>query len=202
VTIALAASLIFAGAGCRGARAPSLLERAAEPHILHAGSGAPESAFPLPSADHEFIGSWGGYVKVIPADSQFTKDPVIPVSYYFGERNGVVYLRTEIYGNAQWPVLRSDVKMLDPRRVRFQIDSLCASCRPQGREVEVTTLKLADAKTLDEHVTAYCYWQGDGHQQVEFRGELHPLDQAQQAEINQQVERHHVLLGRINARAR
>jgi hypothetical protein len=186
--------------GCRGGEAPSLLEKAAPapPHIWHAGSGSSESIFALPAADHGFTGSWGGYIKVIPADQQFTHDPVVPTSYYFGERDGMVYLRTEIYGKARWPVMKSEVKLLDAHRVRLQVDSLCDTCRPPTREVEVTVLKLTGPKTLDEHVIAYSYRQGDGHQQVEYRGVLQPLDQSQLAAIDRAVEHNHVFLGRIN----
>ena len=167
-------------------------------HVLHSGdSSAP--TFLLPTANQHFIGSWGGHLSVDPSQAKLVTDPVMPASYYFGVMNGTIYLRTAVYGSAQWPVVRSSVKLLDSSRVRFQLDSLCSTCKPQCREVEVTTLKLVDDKTLDVQVDGYAYWQGDGHTLVTYHGTLHPVDAQQLATIDSEVKRNHVLLTKINA---
>jgi hypothetical protein len=190
-------------AGCNhtiNSTAPQMAESAPTmaAHVLHSGdSSAP--TFMLPAANQSFVGTWGGHVTVDPSDTKLVGDPVMPSSYYFGVMNGTVYLRTEVYGNSSWPVVKSSVALLDPSRVRFQLDSRCDTCKPSCREVEVTTLKLVDDKTLDVEVDGYAYWQGDGHTQVTYRGTLHPIDAQALAAIDAEVKRNHVLLTKINA---
>jgi len=202
------AILLLAAAGIAGCTrgTPSAGPRMAESmptiraHVLHTGNEASSApTFLLPAANQHFIGTWGGHVTVEPSEAKLVGDPVMPTSYYFGEMNGTIYLRTEVYGNSSWPVVKSSVALLDPSRVRFQLDSLCSSCTPQCREVEVTTLKLADDKTLEVEVDGYAYWQGDGHTLVTYRGTLHPINAQELAAIDAEVKRHHVLLTKINA---
>ncbi|HUY28343.1 MAG TPA: hypothetical protein VMV27_13070 [Candidatus Binataceae bacterium] len=192
-------------AGCTrgtGPAAPQMTESAPamQAHVLHDGNGASSApTFLLPAANQGFVGTWGGHLSVDPSQTKLVGDPVMPASYYFGVMNGTIYLRTEVYGNAAWPVVRSSVKLLDPSRVRFQLDSLCSTCKPQCREVEVTTLKLAGDKTLDVEVDGYAYWHGDGRTMVNYHGTLHPADAQQIAAIDSEVKRNHVLLTKINA---
>lgn len=166
-------------------------------HTANGDSSAP--TFLLPAANQHFVGTWGGHVSVNPSQTKLVGEPVMPASYYFGVMNGTIYLRTEVYGNAAWPVVKSSVKLLDPSQVRFQLDSLCSTCKPQCREVEVTTLKLVDEKSLEVEVDGYAYWQGDGFTQVNCRGTLHPMDAQQIAAIDAEVQRNHVLLTKIDA---
>jgi hypothetical protein len=201
LAVALLALGVATWAGCTRHPGVQITEgSAAAPHLLHAGTDAPDSIFLLPKADPAFVGSWGGELKVDPADARYTTHPAAPTSYYFGERNGTVYLRTAIYGRPNFPVVETHVELLDSRRVRFQIDSRCDTCSPPCREVETTTLKLVGAKAMQAHLVAYSYWQGDGHEQVDYVGELHPLTDAELSAIDNQVRRNHVLLGRINAK--
>lgn len=205
-TAAVSLTLLFAatvGIGCnRGApaSAPQMTEAmpTIQAHVLHNGDSAAPT-FMLPEANQSFIGTWGGHLTVDPSQTKLVGQAVMPASYYFGVMNGTIYLRTEVYGNAAWPVVKSSVKLLDPSRVRFQLDSLCSTCKPQCREVEDTTLKLNADKSLDVQVDGYAYWKGDGFTQVNYHGTLHPADAQQVAAIDNEVKRNHVLLTKINA---
>ncbi|MBF6567630.1 MAG: hypothetical protein IVW54_01990 [Candidatus Binataceae bacterium] len=206
LTIAFGLGVIW-GAGCsrHPASAPQSMAEAAHvaiPHGFHAGlmSTASEQV-PLPHADRGFIGAWGGSLEVNPAQAQHATVTRLPTSYYFGERGGTVYLSTSVYGDAKWPVVKTDVKLLDSRRVRFQLDSSCISCQPPGRQVEVTTLTLTGKNSMRADVDGYTYWQGDGHNNVDYHGELHPLTRAQVEAIDRNIESNHVLLSKIKARS-
>ncbi|MHB8383468.1 MAG: hypothetical protein ACYDC3_14170 [Candidatus Binataceae bacterium] len=202
----IALSLLLAAAACVGCNrpthmsAPQMTEAmpTIQAHVLHNGdSSAP--TFMLPEANQSFIGTWGGHVSVDPSQTKLVGQAVMPASYYFGVMDGTIYLRTEVYGNSAWPVVKSSVKLLDPSRVRFELDSLCSTCKPQCREVEDTTLKLNADKSLDVQVDGYAYWQGDGHTQVNYHGTLHPADARQISAIDSEVKRNHVLLTKINS---
>ncbi len=119
------------------------------------------------------------------------------MSYLFGEENGVVSLRTAVYGDADWPIVKKSVQLLTPKQVQFQLDSECRDCRPVVKEVEFTTLKLTDQGTLDAHAYGYAYRSGDGHQEVEYAGVLHQLSAQQVAAFDRAVERNHTLLTKI-----
>ncbi|HUY38652.1 MAG TPA: hypothetical protein VMV13_07465 [Candidatus Binataceae bacterium] len=203
---AISAALIAAAAfsGCtRGTNsaAPRMTEAmpSIQAHVLHTSGDSSAPTFLLPAANQHFVGTWGGHVSVDPSQTKLVGQAVMPASYYFGVMNGTIYLRTEVYGNAAWPVVKSSVKLLDPSQVRFQLDSMCSTCKPQCREVEATTLKLVNDNSLEVEVNGYAYWQGDGFTQVNYHGTLHPMDAQQLAAIDAEVQRNHVLLTKINA---
>jgi hypothetical protein len=200
ITLSLLVGVVCIGCTRGTSSAPQMTEAmpTIQAHVLHTGdSSAP--TFLLPEANQNFVGTWGGHVSVDPSQTKLVGEPVMPASYYFGVMNGTIYLRTEVYGNAAWPVVKSSVKLLDPSQVRFQLDSLCSTCKPPCREVEITTLKLTDSKSLDVEVNGYAYWQGDGFTQVNYHGTLHPMDAQQIAAIDAEVEHDHVLLTKIDA---
>jgi len=156
--------------------------------------------FELPKADKAFVGTWGGYLAVGALRDVRVARNVLPATYYFGERQGVVYLKTAVYGDPAWPIVKKSVKVLTPRKVEFQLDSLCSSCSPQAREVEVTTLDLTGHGTIDAHVYGYSYHTGDGHAQATYSGTLKPLNLAQAGTIERQVERNNTLLTHIDSK--
>ncbi len=174
---------------------------AAEPHTVSAATAASPSMglFELPAADRNFVGTWGGYARVDPGAATRVGKPMLPMTFYFGRKNGVVFLRTEVYGSPQWPVVGQKVETLDPKRVRFELDSACNSCTPPAREVEVTTLTLTDKNTMNVECTGYTSWQGDGHSGASYHGVLHLLNAAQAQAIDQQARQGGVLLTKINS---
>ena len=106
--------------------------------------------FLLPSADTGFVGSWGGYVHLQPGPQNASATMQdIPMSYYLGEQNGVVFLKTSVYGDPKWPVVKSAVKVLTPTSIEFKLDSVCASCTPPVKQQEVTRLTLIGNKQLE-----------------------------------------------------
>jgi hypothetical protein len=148
----------------------------------------------LPKADTGFVGSWGGHLRVqaTPGEMNDVAMTVVPDSYYFGERNGVVFIKTNVYGNPQWPVLSS-------RSIEFRIDSVCRICAPPERQQEVTRLALISPKQLAARVYVYSYRSGGGHVELTYQGTLHLLTPDELAAIDREVERDGKLVTRINS---
>lgn len=123
----------------------------------------------------------------------------VPMSYYFGERNGVVFLKTDVYGDPQWPVIKTGVKVLGPDSIEFRIDSMCKNCVPGQRQQEVTRLTLKGKNELAAEVYTYSYTSGDGHIELVYTGTLHLLDPQQLAALDREVEHNGKLLTKINS---
>ena len=123
---------------------------------------------------------------------------LLPTTYYFGECHGAGSLKTAVYGDPAWPIVKKSVKVLTPRQVEFQFDALWSSCSPQVREVEVTTLNLTGHGTSDAHLYGYSYRTDDGHAQAIYSGTLEPLNLAQAENIEHQLERNDSLLTPID----
>ena len=119
---------------------------------------------------------------------------LLPTTSYFGECHGAGSLKTAVYGDPAWPIVKRSVKVLTPLQVEFQFDALWSSCTPQVREVEVTTLNLTGHGTSGAHVYGYSYCTGDGHAQATYSGMLKPLNLAQAENIERQLERNNTLL--------
>jgi hypothetical protein len=174
------------------------------PHMLHNDDAVVPVAdlMLLPKAATGFVGTWGGTLKVqaAPDQMQYVVMKKAPASYYFGERDGVVFIKTDVYGDPQWPVVKTGVKVLNPRSVQFRIDSECKSCQPSERQQEVTTLTLVSPKEVDAQVSTYCYRSGDGYVQLNYSGKMHLLTPEELAAINREVERDGKLLTRINSK--
>lgn len=179
--------------------------RSVRPHMLHNDDTLVPAAdlMLLPKADTGFVGTWGGTLKVqaTPDQLQYVVMKEAPASYYFGERDGVVFIKTDVYGDPQWPVVKTGVKVLNPRSVQFRVDSECKPCQPSERQQEVTTLTLVNPNEVDAQVSTYCYKSGDSYVQLSYSGEMHLLTPAELAAINREVESDGKLLTRINSKA-
>lgn len=179
--------------------------RSVRPHMLHNDATLVSAAnlMLLPKADTGFVGTWGGTLKVqaTPDQMQYVTMKQAPASYYFGERDGVVFIKTDVYGDPRWPVVKTGVKVLNPRSVEFRIDSECKSCQPAERQQEVTTLTLVNPNEVDAQVATYCYESGDNYVQLNYSGKMHLLTPAQLSAINREVEHDGKLLTQINSKA-
>ena len=174
-----------------------------EPHTWHAAAAIPAAGLMLlPKANSAFVGSWGGYVQVQskPNSRRFVALSKMPMSYYFGEQNGVVFLKTNVYGNPQWPVVKTAVKVLTPTSVEFKLDSICKSCPSPVRQQEITRLTLTDNHELRAHCYTYAYASGDGQVQLEYKGVLRLLTADELAAIDKAVENKGKLLTTINSK--
>ncbi|HLH75400.1 MAG TPA: hypothetical protein VKV28_01215 [Candidatus Binataceae bacterium] len=192
-------------AAVAAARDANILEGAhsVRPHLSNAAAGpAMSDLFLLPKVDQGFAGSWGGHVQIQAATSQmsYAQSSDVAMSYYFGERNGVVFLKTNVYGDPQWPVVKTAVKVIDPKTIEFRLDSLCRSCTPEVRQQEVTRLTLIDHQHMRAHCYTYAYSVGDGHAQLNYEGILHLLTPAELAAIDREVQRGNSLLSTINSK--
>ncbi len=183
-----------------------LLEAAhsVRPHSWRAASAdlPATSLMYLPKADAGFVGSWGGDLRVQPAagEMKYVAAKVAPASYYFGERNGVVFISTNVYGDPQWPVVKTGVKVLNSRSIEFRIDSICKNCSLPERQQEVTRLTLVNPKEVDAEVYTYGYRSSDGHVELTYKGRLHLLTPSELAAINREVEQSGKLLTRIDSK--
>jgi predicted nucleic acid-binding Zn ribbon protein len=219
VVVSLAALVCVAGVAALlerdVLRTPSSRPRASDANLLESTSsmrphtwkaqtaGAPMTdMLYLPKADTGFVGNWGGHVRVQPAagSRQNVVMPVVPMSYYFGEQNGTVFLRTNVYGDPKWPVVKTGVKVLSPRSIEFTIDSVCDSCAPPVRQQEVTRLTLVDQQHLDAHCYTYADFHGDGHAELTYKGTLHLLTPEELAAIDREVASKGALLTKINSK--
>jgi hypothetical protein len=202
---AIIATQLFHSGRTVAAAGANLLEgtHSVRPHLSNAAAGpAMPNLFLLPKADRGFAGSWGGHVQIQAATSQlgYAQSSEVAMSYYFGERNGVVFLKTNVYGDPKWPVVKTAVKVIDPKTIELRLDSLCRSCAPQVRQQEVTRLTLIDRQHMRAHCYTYAYSVGDGHVQLNYDGTLHLLTAAELAAIDREVQRGNSLLSTINSR--
>ncbi len=156
----------------------------------------------LPHADSGFIGSWGGSVHVasVSGDARSAAANDVPMSYYFGERGGEVYLQTHVYGDPKWPVVKSSVKVLNPRSVEFTLNSVCASCMPPVSQTEATRLTLINSRELAAECDTYAYASGDGHVEIKYAGTLHLLTPQELAQIDAAVKSEGKLLTTIDSK--
>ena len=175
-----------------------------QPHIWHAAAAEVPIAnmLLLPKADAGFVGRWGGHVHLQPAqqDMRYASMPRVPMSYYFGQQNGVVFLKTNVYGDPQWPVVKTGVKVITPKSIEFRLDSVCKSCTPPVRQQEVTRLTLMSTRQLQAECYTYAYSSGDGHAELIYKGVLHLLTPDELAAIDREVENKGKLLTTINSR--
>ena len=174
------------------------------PHMLNAdASKLPASSMlMLPQAATGFVGSWGGYIYAQTTPHQILQPVMtkVPMSYYFGERNGEVFLKTQVYGDPKWPVVKSGVKVLNPKSIEFTLDSFCKSCTPPVHQQEITMLTLINGQELEAESSTKAYTSGGGHVEFDYKGTLYPLNQQQLAEIDREVEHAGSFLKSINSK--
>jgi hypothetical protein len=205
IVIAAVIVVFERGAHQSSADSANLLEavHSVQPHAWHqAASGGPAGLFLLPNADTGFVGSWGGYVQLQPGAQNAASAGMqqIPMSYYLGEQNGVVFLKTSVYGDPKWPVVKSAVRVLSPKSIEIKLDLECESCTPPVKQQEVTRLTLIDKQKLEAESDSYAYFSGDGHAELTYKGTLSLLTPDQLAAIDHAVEHDGKLLTTINTK--
>src|SRR5579875_199878 len=158
----------------------------------------------LPHADTGFVGTWGGTVHVVSVSGQGRPATTggVPMSYLFGERNGEVFLKTRVYGDPIWPVVKSAVKVLSPKSVEFTLNSVCASCMPPVSQTETTRLTLIANDKLSAECETYAFASGGGHVDVKYAGTLHPLTPQELEQLDAKVREEGKLLTTIDSKSR
>ncbi len=158
----------------------------------------------LPHADTGFVGTWGGTVHVVSVSGQGSPSTTgdVPMSYLFGERNGEVFLKTRVYGDPKWPVVKSSVKVLSPKSVEFTLNSVCASCMPPVSQTETTRLTLVANDKLSAECDTYAFASGGGHVDVKYAGDLHSLTPQELGQLDAKVREEGKLLTTIDSKSR
>jgi ribosomal protein L40E len=205
VAIFVIAAIVVFERGPRqsSAAGANLLEavQSVRPHAWHQAATGPAGLFLLPNVDTGFVGSWGGYAKLQPGQNAASATvQQIPMSYYLGEQNGVVFLKTSVYGDPKWPVVKSAVRVLSPKSVEIKLDSECESCTPPVKQQEITRLALINKEKLEAECDSYAYFKGDGHVDLSYKGTLSLLTPDQLAAIDHAVEHDGKLLTTINSK--
>jgi hypothetical protein len=195
---------LWSGLHLRSVASENIAESAgsAEPHMWNATASNPpvSNMLLLPQADTGFVGSWGGYVYAQTAPQQAAQPALakVPMSYYFGQRDGIVFLKTQVYGDPKWPVVKDWVKVVNSKSIEFGLDSMCSLCTPPVRQQEVTRLTLNNG-SLEADSNTYAYASGDGHVQFDYKGTLHPLNPQELDALNHEVEKEGTFLKSINS---
>lgn len=208
--VVLGGVLVLAAIEHYGGSAPgssgNLVEAANDAHPDAGSAGTSETSignlFMLPHADTGFAGSWGGHLQLVPNphNEQSGAMPEVPMSYYFGEQNGTVFLKTSVYGDPKWPVVNTAVKVLSPQSVELKVESECKSCTPPDRQQVVTKLTLINPQQLQAESANYDETNGNGQPQITYKGTLHLMTPAELTALAHEVEEKGKLQTTINSK--
>jgi zinc-ribbon domain len=205
VLVAIAAGVEHFGRA-ESAPGPQLVESAnspatSAPAAASAGLSGANLMF-LPKANLSFVGDWGGHLRIqgAAAENANVALKVVPASFYFGEKNGLVYLKTNLYGDPKWSVVKTAVKVIDPQSVEFSVDSFCKTCTPPQSQQQVTRLTLIGSSQLDAKVYSHSAAPGGAHGEMTYAGTLHLLTPAELDAIDREVQRDGKFMAKVNSK--
>jgi len=150
---------------------------------------APERILIVPQASRDFVGHWGGHLRLAKVTGKINPPPDTVVSLTFGEKRGEVFMRTMVYATAGANVLKTDAEVLNPRELQIRLDGFEIFHEPPIRHVEKLKLALTDRGTIKVAKRVRLYVRGFSTPMAEanYEGTLHPISTAEELELQREV---------------
>ncbi len=143
----------------------------------------------LPQASRDFIGKWGGHLKLDHHVGQGEPPEDTVVGLTFGDRGGSVVLATEVYGSRNTNILGSHAESDGPREVTFTVQGLDITSNPTLRHVEKVSLRLTapDRVECDKLVDFYVVGFSEPIMEAKYTGTLKAMTRREERELAQEA---------------
>jgi hypothetical protein len=143
----------------------------------------------LPEASLDFIGNWGGHLRLTRHYGRGHPPELMGTSMIFGEQNGGVVLATTVIGSPDMQVLETKAKTDGPRAVSLRVEGLDVGSQPPLRNIGKVYLELISKNEVKCTQTEDIYVSGfpDPIMETEFSGTLHPLTRREERLLGEEA---------------
>lgn len=143
----------------------------------------------LPEASLDFIGNWGGHLRLKRHYGRGHPPELMGTSMIFGEQNGGVVLATTVIGSPDMQVLETKAETDGPRAVSLKVEGVDIGSQPPLRNIGKVYLELISKNEVKCTQTEDIYVSGfpDPIMETEFSGTLHPLTRREERLLGEEA---------------
>lgn len=143
----------------------------------------------LPEASPDFIGNWGGHLRLKRHYGRGHPPDLMGTSMIFGEQNGGVVLATTVIGSPDMQVLETKAETDGPRAVSLKVEGVDIGSQPPLRNIGKVYLELISKNEVKCTQTEDIYVSGfpDPIMETEFTGTLHPLTRREERLLGEEA---------------
>ncbi len=143
----------------------------------------------IPRASRDFVGEWGGHLRltrVIGMDPP-SRDSI--VSLAFGDTKGTVFMQTTAFAGRSSQIVNTSAEVVNPRSIRVKLKGLEMAFSPPIIHTEELHLALAARNTISclKYVDFYRPGNGTPIASMAYEGKLHLLTAQERRALTQQV---------------
>jgi hypothetical protein len=148
-----------------------------------------QSTLTIPQASRDFIGEWGGYLRLdnVLGDIDAPEEAIVGLA--FGEESGTVFMRTTAFARRSSIITKTTAQLLNPRRLKLTIEGYELKANPPLKHVESLSIALVGKNKMDclKYVDFYLPGGGNPVASIDYHGSLRQLTEAERQELQQEV---------------
>ncbi len=145
----------------------------------------------IPRASRDFVGEWGGHLRLtrVLGMSPASHDSI--VSLAFGENNGTVFMQTTAFASRSSQIIKTSADVVNPKTINLKLKGLEMAFRPPIVHKEELHLALTGKNTMNclKYVDFYQPDSDVPIASMAYEGDLHILSPEERRALTEQVLR-------------
>jgi len=143
----------------------------------------------IPRASRDFVGEWGGHLRLTRALGEVPAANDAIVSLAFGESSGVVFMQTTAFAGRSSQIIKTDAEVVNPKTIKLNLKGLETAFNPPIVHKEELHLALIGKDTMNclKYVDFYAPGRDTPIASMAYEGNLHILSEEERRELRDQV---------------
>jgi hypothetical protein len=145
----------------------------------------------IPRASRDFVGEWGGHLRLTREMGAAPASHDSIVSLAFGENNGTVFMQTTAFANRSSQIVKTSADVINPRTIKLKLRGLEMAFNPPIVHKEELHLALTGENTINclKYVDFYQPGSDVPIASMAYEGNLHILSAEERRALTEQVLR-------------
>jgi hypothetical protein len=143
----------------------------------------------IPRASRDFVGEWGGHLRLTRVLGMAPASHDSIVSLAFGESNGTVFMQTTAFASRSSQIIQTSADVVNPRTIKVKLKGLETAFRPPIVHKEELHLALTGKDTINclKYVDFYQPGSDVAIASMAYEGDLHILSPEERRALTEQV---------------
>ncbi len=143
----------------------------------------------IPRASRDFVGEWGGHLRLTRVLGEVPAANDAIVSLAFGESKGVVFMQTTAFAGRSSQIVKTSADVVNPKTIKLRLKGLEMSFNPPIVHKEELHLALTGKDTMNclKYVDFYVSGRDTPIASMAYEGNLHILTEPERRALRDQV---------------
>ncbi len=164
-------------------------QRGALPKTTPVPMAPGQNVLVIPRASHDFVGEWGGHLRLTRALGEVPAANDAIVSLAFGESSGVVFMQTTAFAGRSSQIVNTSADVVNPKTIKLNLKGLETAFNPPIVHKEELHLALIGKDTMNclKYVDFYEPGRDTPIASMAYEGNLHILSEEERRALQDQV---------------